>query len=122
MYFELLKYYFKEILCDLMVYNEDDMKKFDLDVVYILLINFCYILCLDNGWGNMLRDGDFFLGVDIERVWILVNEYLDNNILNVKVVDQIFGRWGNFFGEGEISQDDYKEFCFEKKIICKEIV
>lgn len=87
MYFELLKYYFKEILCDLMVYNEDDLKKFDLDVVYILLINFCDILCLDNGWGNMLGDEDFFLGVDIERVWILVNEYLDNKILNVDEVN-----------------------------------
>lgn len=43
MYFEFLKYYFKEILCDLMVYNEDDLKEFDLDVVYILLINFCDI-------------------------------------------------------------------------------
>lgn len=68
----------------------------------------------------MLRDEDFFLGVDIERVWILVNEYLDNKILNVEEVDQIFGRWENFFGENNYY--DYIKFFFVKKIICKEIV
>lgn len=119
---ESLKHHFKETLCDPMVYNEDDLKKFDLDVVYILLTNFCDIPCPDNGWGNMPGDEDLSLGADIERVRILVNEYLDNNTLNVKVADQILGRWGNLSGEGEISQDDYKEFCPEKKIICKETV
>lgn len=117
---ESLKHHFKETLCDPMVYNEDDMKKFDLDVVYILLTNFCYIPCPDNGWGNMPRDGDLSLGADIERVRILVNKYLDNKTLNVEEADQILGRWGNLYGE--IIQDDYKEFCPEKKIICKETV
>eukprot|EP00105_Crassostrea_gigas_P011173 XP_011426729.1 PREDICTED: uncharacterized protein LOC105327802 isoform X1 [Crassostrea gigas] len=112
---ESLKHHFKETLCDPMVYNEDDLKKFDLDVVYILLTNFCDIPCPDNGWGNMPGDEDLSLGSDIERVRILVNEYLDNKTLNVDEVNQILGRWENFFGV--INQDDYIEFCPEKKII-----
>lgn len=114
---ESLKHYFKETLCDPMVYSKDDLKKFDLDVVYTLLTNFCDIPCPDNGWGNMPRDGDFSFGADIERVRILVNEYLDNETLNVEEADQILGRWGNLSGEN--NRDDYIEFCPKKKIICK---
>lgn len=45
-----------------------DWIKFDLDIVYIFLLNFCGIFCLDWGWGYMLMDEDVFLGVDIERM------------------------------------------------------
>lgn len=114
---ESLKHHFKETLCDPMVYNEDDLKEFDLDVVYILLTNFCDIQCPDNSWGNMPRDEDLSLGADIERVRILVNEYIDNKTLNVDEADQILGRWENTFGV--INHNDYIEFCPEKKIICK---
>lgn len=114
---ESLKRYFKGTLCDPMVYNQGDLKKFDLDVVYILLTNFCDIPCPDNGWGNMPREEDFSLGADIERVRILVNEYLDNETLNVEEADQILGRWEKLSGEN--NHDDYIEFCPDKKIICK---
>lgn len=117
---ESLKHHFKETLCDPMVYNEDDFKEFDLDVVYILLTNFCDIQCPDNGWGNMPRDEDLSLGADIERVRILVNEYLDNKTLNVEEADQILGRRENLSGEN--NHYDYIKFFPAKKIICKETV
>lgn len=117
---ESLKHHFKETLCDPMVYNEDDLKEFDLDVVYILLTNFCDIQCPDNGWGNMPRDEDLSLGADIERVRILVNEYLDNKTLNVEEADQILGRRENLSGEN--NHYDYIKFFPAKKIICKETV
>lgn len=65
----------------------------------------------------MPRDEDFSIGADIERVRILVNEYLDNETLNVEEADQILGRWENLSGKN--NRDDNIEFCPKKKIICK---
>lgn len=114
---ESLKHYFNETSCDPMHFNEDDLKKFHLEVLYILLTNFCDIPCPDNGWGNMPKDHDSSLGADIERVRILINGYLDNRTLNVEEADQILGRWTDHSGEN--NHDDYIEFCPDKKIICK---
>lgn len=63
---ESLKHYFKEPFCDSIVFNNDDLKKFDLEVLYILLTNFFDIPYPDNGWGNMPKDHDSSLGADIE--------------------------------------------------------
>lgn len=67
--------------------------------------------------GETCQETETSFGVDIERVRILVNEYLDNETLNVEEADQILGRWGNLSGEN--NRDDYIEFCPKKKIICK---
>lgn len=114
---ESLKEYLKETLCDQIVFSSDDLKKFDLDVVYILLTNFCDMPCPGNGWGHRPADEDISLGADIERIRILVNEYLDNKTLNVEKSDQVLKRWGTFYGE--INRDDYMDFWPEKKINCK---
>lgn len=87
MYFELLKFYFKENFDRMMNLGIVDWIKFDLDIVYIFLLNFCGIICMDWGWGYKLKDKDIFVGVDIERIRVLVNEYLDNKIFKKEEVD-----------------------------------
>lgn len=112
-----LKQHFKESFDTMMNSRSVDWTKFDLDTVYTLLSNFCGIPCPDRGWGYTPTDEDVSLGADIERMRILVNEYLDNKMCKVEQADQILERrkWAKI----ETDPSDCMDLDHETKINCK---
>ncbi|XP_052714945.1 uncharacterized protein LOC128188130 [Crassostrea angulata] len=93
MHSESLKLHIKENFDMMMNSGTVDWTTFDLDTVYTLLSNCCGITCPDRGWGYKPTDEDLSVGADIERIRILVNEYLDNKMFKVEEADQIIERW-----------------------------
>lgn len=114
---ESLKLHVKENFERMMNSSSVDWTKFDLDTVYTLLTNFCGITRPDRGWGYKPTDEDLSVGADIERIRILVNEYLDNKMYHVKEAEQIIERWN--WVEREVVLRDIINFDHETKINCK---
>lgn len=114
---ESLKLHVNENFDRMMNSSSVDWTKFDLDTVYILLSNFCGITCPDSGWGYKPTDEDISVGADIERIRILVNEYLDNKKFTVNEADQIIERWR--WVRKEVDSCDIIDFKHETKINCK---
>lgn len=114
---ESLKLHFKENFDRMMNSSSVDWNKFDLDTVYTLLSNFCGVPCPDRGWGYKPTDEDMSVGADIERIRILVNEYLDQKKVEVEEADQILERWR--WVEKEVDSRDIINFDPETKIHCK---
>lgn len=94
-----------------------DWTKFDLDTVYTILTNLCGITCPNRGWGYKPTDEDLSVGADIERIRILVNEYLDSKTFNVEGADQIIERWISL--KKEVDSRDIIDFDHETKMNCK---
>lgn len=114
---ESLKLHFKENFDRMMNSSSVDWNKFDLDTVYTLLSNFCGVPCPDRGWGYKPTDEDMSVGADIERIRILVNEYLDKKKVEVEEADQILERWR--WVKKEVDSRDIINFNPETKIHCK---
>lgn len=114
---ESLKLHFKENFDRMMNSSSVDWNKFDLDTVYTLLSNFCGVPCPDRGWGYKPTDEDISVGADIERIRILVNEYLDKKKVEVEEADQILERWR--WVKKEVDSRDIINFNPETKIHCK---
>lgn len=114
---ESLKLHFKENFDRMMNSSSVDWNKFDLDTVYTLLSNFCGVPCPDRGWGYKPTDEDISVGADIERIRILVNEYLDKKKVEVEEADQILERWR--WVKKEVDSRDIINFDPETKIHCK---
>lgn len=114
---ESLKLHFKENFERMMNSSTIDWTKFDLDTVYTLLSNFFGITCPDRGWGYKPTEEDLSVGADIERIRILVNEYLDKKIFKMEEADQIIERWR--WMKKEVDSRDIVDFDHEKKINCK---
>lgn len=114
---ESLKLHFKENFERMMSSSTVDWTKFDLDTVYTLLTNFGGITCPNRGWGYKPTDEDLSVGADIERIRILVNEYLDNKMFNVEEADQIIERWISL--KKEVDPRDIIDFDHETKMNCK---
>ncbi|XP_052713799.1 uncharacterized protein LOC128187391 [Crassostrea angulata] len=115
---ESLKLHFKGNF-DRMNSGTVDWTKFDLDTVYTLLSNFCGITCPDRGWGYKPTDEDLSVGADIERIRILVNEYMDSKMFNVEEADQIIERW-NWLKKG-VDSRGIIDFDLETKINYKKL-
>lgn len=114
---ESLKLHFKENFEKMINLSSVDWIKFDLDTVYTFLSNFCGITCPDRGWGYKPTDKDLSLGADIERIRILVNEYLDSKKFKVEEADQILERWR--WVKKEVDSRDIIDINHETKINCK---
>lgn len=112
-----LKLHFKEHFDRMMNSSSVDWTKFELDTVYTLLSNFCGITCPDRGWGYKPTDEDNSVGADIERIRILVNEYIDKKMFEMEEADQILERWR--WVKKEVYSCDIIDFDHEKKITCK---
>lgn len=50
-------------------------KNFDIFLFYIILCNICQVLDYKEGWGNVLLLIDRSVFVNIERIWLIRNEY-----------------------------------------------
>ncbi|XP_052712646.1 uncharacterized protein LOC128186792 [Crassostrea angulata] len=111
---ESLKLHFKENFDRMMNSSTVDWTTFDLDTVYTLLSNFGGITCPNRGWGYKPTNKDLSVGADIERIRILVNEYLDNKMFNVEEADQIIERWISL--KREVDPRDIIDFDHETKI------
>lgn len=94
-----------------------DWTTFDLDTVYTILSNFCGITFSDRGSGYKPTDEDLSVGADMEKIRILMNEYLDNKMFNLKEADQIIEKWN--WVKKEIDSRDIIDFDHERKINCK---
>lgn len=114
---ESLKLHLKENFDRMMHSRNVDWTTFDLNTVYSLLSNFCGITRPDRGWGYKPKDKDISVGADIERIRVLVNEYLDNKTFKVEEADQILERWG--WVKKEVDSRDIIDFDHETKINCK---
>lgn len=114
---ESLKLHFKENFDRMMKSSSVDWTKFDLDTVYTILTSFCGITCPDRNWGYKPTENDISVGADIERIKILVNEYLDKKTFKLKEADQILERW--IWVKKEIDPQDIIDFNHERKIQCK---
>lgn len=117
MHSESLKQHFKENFDTIMNPSSIVWTQFDLDTVYTLLSNFCGIPCPDRGWGYTPTDDDVSLGADIERIRILVNEYLENKMYKAEEADIILERqrWTNL----KTDPSDCMDLDHETKINCK---
>nr|XP_034299294.1 uncharacterized protein LOC105329942 isoform X2 [Crassostrea gigas] len=116
---ESLKLHFKENFDRMMNSGTVDWTKFDLDTVYTLLSNFCGITRTDRGWGYKPKDKDISVGADIERIRVLVNEYLDNKTFKKEEADQILERWR--WVKKEVDSRDIIDFDRETKINYKKL-
>lgn len=114
---ESLKLHFKENFERMMNSSTVDLTKFDLDTVYTLLSNCCGITCPNRGWGYKPTDEDLSVGADIERIRILVNDYLDNKMFKVEEADKIIERWISL--KKEVDSRDIIDFDHETKMNCK---
>lgn len=114
---ESLKLHFKENFDRMINSMSVDWTRFNLESVYIFLSNFCGITCPDRGWGYKPTDKDISVGADIERIRILVNEYLDNKKFTVNEADQILERWR--WVKKEVDPRDIIDIDQETKINCK---
>lgn len=114
---ESLKFHFKENFDEMINSMSVDWTQFNLDTVYTFLSNFCGITCPDRGWGNKPTDEDISVGADIERIRILLNEYLHNKTFKVNEVDQILERWR--YVKMELDSRDIIDIDQETKINCK---
>lgn len=97
----------------------DDLKMLNLNIVYMLLSNFCDLPSPKCGWGNKPNVEDLSLSADIERVRIIVNDYLDHGHCDQENADEIIKRWTESYGE--INLCDVINLQGESKIKCKYI-
>nr|XP_022342853.1 uncharacterized protein LOC111136344 isoform X2 [Crassostrea virginica] len=81
------------------MHSENDLKMLDLNMVYNLLVNFCDIPDLPNGWGNIPDIDDVSQGADIERIKMIVNDYFDGYYCKHANADEIIKRWTEDYGE-----------------------
>nr|XP_022344779.1 uncharacterized protein LOC111137568 isoform X4 [Crassostrea virginica] len=94
--------------------KEDDLKMLDLNIVYMLLTNFCDIPSPSCGWGNKPNVEDLSLSANIERIRILVNDYLDHGHCDQENADEIIKGWIAEYGE--INRSDIIDLSRESKI------
>lgn len=97
--------------------KEDDLKMLDLNIVYMLLTNFCDIPSPSCGWGNKPNVEDLSLSANIERIRILVNDYLDHGHCDQENAGEIIKGWIAEYGE--INRSDIIDLSRGSKINCK---
>lgn len=97
--------------------NVDDLKMLNLNIVYMLLSNFCDLPSPKCGWGNKPNVEDLSLSADIERIRIIVNDNLDHGHCDQENADEIIKGWIAKYGE--IDRSDIIDLSRESKINCK---
>lgn len=95
----------------------DDLKMLNLNIVYMLLSNFCDLPSPKCGWGNKPNVEDLSQSVNIERIRIKVNDNLDHEHCDQENADKIIKGWIAEYGE--INRSDIIDLSRGSKINCK---
>ncbi|XP_062592442.1 uncharacterized protein LOC134253874 [Saccostrea cucullata] len=103
---ESLKQNFDEkTITQLMSSSLDELMKSSLNIIYMLLTNFCNIPTPRRGWGYRPDDDDESLGADIERIRTFINEYVDTRSCFLKEMKMVKERLLSKYEKIELDMD-----------------